>query len=158
TVGATKIPFELIVVASKTSDVTTEETKALMVDFARSGDDAPAPQHRRIRVSHGHYAVEFGASFPMIYRGSRTVDSLTHANEKTEVPHAALSGIVFFRGRPKGEVFFHGAEAWGLQIGTDIDLTKDLRERDYYLGAAWEPVAGVGFGAGLAFVRGQFLV
>jgi hypothetical protein len=51
----------------------------------------------------------------------------------------------------------YAAARWGIQLATDFDFTKGVQEKDYYLGVAWEPIAGFGLGAGVAMVRGQFI-
>jgi hypothetical protein len=77
-------------------------------------------------------------------------------NESTE-PRAAISAIVFPKGRPKDRVGYEKGSNWGLQVGTDFDFTKSITQKDYHLGVAFEPIAGFGLGVGISFVKGQFV-
>ena len=137
---------------SFTSEVAAERNRAVAVELV-NGEYKRA---YKVPVRHGRYIADFGISVPFVAWGKRTVTSATNVDQNI-APKAALSAIVFLRGRPKGEVIFHGCDAFGIQIGTDFDFTKSIFEKEYHLGLAWEPVAGFGIGVGVSLVKGEFI-
>lgn len=146
----------IYVVASAISDPIGDDVRAVRVTFKAERADLAVRSALDFPVERGRYYVDFGLALPFVILGNRVVTTPALA-EQTTTPRAALSAIVFLAGRYKDEIRVNGRAAWGVQIATDFDFTKSVSEKDYYLGVAWEPIAGFGIGAGVALVRGQFI-
>lgn len=156
--GAKPGDVAVYVLASSVSDAIGEDVKGLRVTFLRIDHFTGKSHHRSIELSvdQGRYFVDFGLAVPFVVRGDRVLTTPSDV-EETTAPRAALSAIIFPAGRAKGAIRVNGCASLGIQIGTDFDFTRSVDEKDYYLGGAWEPIAGFGVGIGLAFVRGQFI-
>lgn len=150
---------QVYVLASVVSDPIGDNVVAVRVAFRRDDHVAHVsirPDPITIDVDQGRYFVDFGLAVPFVVDGDRVVTQ-SLAIDKTTAPRAAISAVIFPAGRPKNKIRVEGAQAWGLQIGTDFDFTKAIDQKDYYFGGAWEPIAGFGIGAGVALVRGQYI-
>ena len=142
------------------------------VDFSRTerGDRTPsAVVHHAITVDNGRYHLELSVLVPVVFHGERRA-TLTPAANATELRvgiesdwhvTGAIMLDLFPFGRQKGELTSfrecrHRScfENWlGLQFGTGFDHPA----RDWYAGLVFEPVSGLALGAGVAFLKGDFL-
>jgi hypothetical protein len=145
----------------------------LDIEFSRTEAGSPSPsidQHYSVWIDSGRYHLEASVVVPFVYRGRR-VATLTPTPTGTELYQvglnqdwhvtAALMIDVFPFGRQKGQVssFQHCrssscAENWlGVQVGTGFSSIF----QEWYMGLLFEPVSGLGVGAGAAFLKGDFL-
>ena len=142
------------------------------VDFSRTerGERTPsAVVHHAVIVDNGRYHLELSVLVPVVYHGERRA-TLTPAANATELRlgiesdwhvTGAIMLDLFPFGRQKGELTSfrecrHRScfENWlGLQFGTGFDHPA----RDWYAGLVFEPVSGLALGAGVAFLKGDFL-
>jgi hypothetical protein len=145
---------------------------SLEIDFARTESGSAAPstsQHYAVWIDSGQYHLEASVLVPFVYRGRRRATlTPTPGGGAYEVGldqdwhvTAAVMIDLFPFGRQKGQVssFVHCrsgscAENWlGIQFGTGLSSIF----QEWYLGILFEPVSGLGIGAGASLLKGDFL-
>jgi hypothetical protein len=151
---------EYAVVASGETGALASDARVVRVSIEKQ-NPADAEEYDEvgrveIAVRHGRYFFEFGLALPVLYKGTREVVSPSTIEERT-APRGAITAIYFPGGRAKGEIDYlrEPSSAFGIAVATDVDFTTF--EKDYHLGVAWSPIAGLALSLGLSLVPGEFL-
>ncbi|WP_437999909.1 hypothetical protein WMF26_08485 [Sorangium sp. So ce185] len=168
-------PPKLELLAEQTAEVpedTSLTSLKIRYELAGDGPESAIDESYAVPIDHGQYYLEFGALFPLVIDGSRRVVQTTvpgaggerrlSVQEDWSVnPSIVLN--VFPGGRRRGVISSFQdmrlaatlGDLLGVQAGVDLDLGEPFDR--IFLGGVIEPVAGLSFNAGLAFVQQEYL-
>ncbi|WP_437939548.1 hypothetical protein [Sorangium sp. So ce341] len=168
-------PAKLELLAEQTAEVPEDTSIAslkIRYELAGDGPESAIDESYAVPIDHGQYYLEFGALFPLVIDGSRRVVQTTvpgaggerrlSVQEDWSVnPSIVLN--VFPGGRRRGVISSFQdmrlsttlGDLLGVQAGVDLDLGEPFDR--IFLGGVIEPVAGLSFNAGLAFVQQEYL-
>ncbi|WP_437336686.1 hypothetical protein [Sorangium sp. So ce394] len=170
-----RAPPKLELLAEQTGEApedTSITSLKIRYELAGDGPESAIDESYAVPIDHGQYYLEFGALFPLVIDGSRRVVQTTvpgaggerrlSVQEDWSVnPSIVLN--VFPGGRRRGVISSFQdmrlsttlGDLLGVQAGVDLDLGEPFDR--IFLGGVIEPVAGLSFNAGVAFVQQEYL-
>ncbi|WP_437612088.1 hypothetical protein WMF20_07990 [Sorangium sp. So ce834] len=170
-----RAPARLELLAEQTAEIpedTSITSLKIRYELAGDGPESAIDESYAVPIDQGQYYLEFGALIPLVIDGSRRVVQTTlpgaggerrlSVEEDWSVnPSIVLN--VFPGGRRRGVISSFQdmrlsttlGDLLGVQVGVDLDLGEPFDR--IFLGGVIEPVAGLGFNAGLAFVQQEYL-
>jgi hypothetical protein len=153
------------------SKITVGEVDEVRVEVHKTPRGGPsADLYDRIPVNRGRYFVDAGIMVAAVHQGKRTYYETTDPSSgehsiglerDTKVSTVVMIEAFPFGGRRRSSVFFfddpNRVLRWfnlvGIQAGTNLAAPT----REWYFGGVIAPISGIGIGAGLALVPGQYL-
>lgn len=163
-----KPDFDTAAVKQIATNINVEDADYLVVDASSKVDNVQrASESYEIPVNRGRYYVDVGVMVAAVHQGERTyyeVNPLGAGNRTiglerdTLISTAVMIEAFPFGGRRRSNFWFWkdscpACALVGIQAGTGVTAPG----REWFFGGVLEPIAGIGVGAGLALVRGQYL-